>query len=310
MAATIDGFYEFEQAYRMTQHGRVTAAVAADALLALERITLRTPRAINRLAGRPAVRNVDLYIKRLEEGSLFHDYYVRVFFGTPEKEAEFYAWLRERTGLNQSKVKTLFAVLGAGVVAAGATYAVNKYAASPDAKEGARTVVAWNNTIIQIGAGELKMSPQEFAALLDRSIPRKSSNAKDAARLLLPAKEEGEPGGMEFVGFKELSVPAAVVAAMPTPDEIDDTPADKEVLYPKHDVYLRASDLDSTSRGWAALVPDIADQRLKLELGDGINPDAVYGKKKIVADVVAVMRPKKGDVSVPVRYRIVKIHED
>lgn len=310
MPAANAGFLEFEQAYKLTHHGRTTARAAAEALLALERITLRTPTAINNMAGHTAILGIDVFVKKLEEGSWLSDLCFRVFFGTPEREAEFCHWLREKTGIEKNNVRTLFAITGTAVLAAGATFAVTRYSTGPNASEKANTVLAWNNTIIQIGAGELKMSPKEFAAIVERAAGRKATNAKDAARLLKSAKDGDEAAMMEIVGHDILNVPPAVVEAMPTPEQIEEAPSDNEVLHTKADVYLRATDLDSNSRGWAALVPVVADRRLKLELGPGIQPDLLYGQKKLTADVVAVMRAQRGGVSVPVRYRIVKIYAE
>lgn len=51
------------------------------------------------------------------------------------------------------------------------------------------------------------------------------------------------------------------------------------------DLQIRAMDLDSGAKGWAAVIPGKVDRRVRLKLGEGIKPEAVAKKLSMRADV-------------------------
>jgi hypothetical protein len=56
------------------------------------------------------------------------------------------------------------------------------------------------------------------------------------------------------------------------------------------EISIRATDLDSTKRGWAAVLPAISDRRTKLHLDPAIQPDELMKNPHFKGDVTVVFK--------------------
>lgn len=300
----------FEQTFLSTNHGRFTPAQAVNALLAMDRILSRSPLILNNRLRRKAILEARVYVEDLHAGSLFQKYLIKFLFKDEQGEDEFFEWLRSNTGMDKSKVRVLITAITTGLIAAGATYGTYKYLSGKEAGERAPVVVAWNNNIIQLGAGELQMTPREFSMILDRAGGR-PQNAKDVSRLLKATKADPQAMAiLQAVDAPQFSIPNEVIDAVPTHEEISERDPDGSTKLEKVTVYLRATDLDNVKTGWAATVEEISDRRLKLELADNIRPEMIFGRKTVTADIEAIFkRLATGDRRYQ-SYRITRIYAE
>lgn len=84
-------------------------------------------------------------------------------------------------------------------------------------------------------------------------------------------------------GDENISFPPEVIAATPRQVQID---RDEKVEHLRDvDLQIRATDLDSTDRGWAALIPGKIDRRVRLMLDPNVRPAEVADKFQLRADV-------------------------
>ena len=81
------------------------------------------------------------------------------------------------------------------------------------------------------------------------------------------------------------SIPSTVI-----PDEPDETLDDFEGV----ELEIRATDLDSLKRGWAARLPSISDRRMPLQIDGGVDTSKLAGGKAVKGDVTVVFRREEG----------------
>jgi hypothetical protein len=77
--------------------------------------------------------------------------------------------------------------------------------------------------------------------------------------------------------------------------EFDEPPHPK----PMHgvEIELHAQDMDYVKQGWAAIIPSLSKQRIRLELSPPIRPIDIYTKSKIKGDVIILFRETKSGVT-------------
>lgn len=108
---------------------------------------------------------------------------------------------------------------------------------------------------------------------------------------------------------ERLSIPASTVKEVP--DNVDFEPYEVDQRHPDVDVEIRATDLDSSSKGWAAIIRGLIDRRVKLLLDEDITPEALAGRFKVRADVsVKYKMSAKTKKLEPVSITIEKLIED
>lgn len=73
-----------------------------------------------------------------------------------------------------------------------------------------------------------------------------------------------------------------------TPEKVVDF--NKYTPYSKITLELHAQDRDKSKTGWAAIAPEIGDKRLKVRVMDPVQPAELWGRDKLVADVVVVSK--------------------
>jgi len=71
---------------------------------------------------------------------------------------------------------------------------------------------------------------------------------------------------------------------------------------------VRATNLDSQKSGWAGIIPALVTRRLKLVLGEGVDPKKVAGKFTVRSDVIVHSQPQgaKGEIK-PYQITLVRL---
>ena len=112
-----------------------------------------------------------------------------------------------------------------------------------------------NEVTISYGVSLAQMPAGEFKVLIENSIKDKERITKNSIKLLQPARRDRE-ASISFDETPDLTLPSAVIKAMPSfvkEEETEETLED----YKDVEIVIRATDLDSQKRGWAAVVPSV-----------------------------------------------------
>lgn len=256
----------------------------ASSLTALERMILRSAKVMSSVTSVP-IEHCEVFIEDIASGSLTEDIIVKLFFKDQAELDAFLSKINSAIGQNKVVKNALIGALILSVVGYGVYSAVK--AMSPVAPTSSVNVN--NNVIINIAAKESGLTPESIEKILKGAISDKKSNALDAIDFVRPAKRDPE-ASISMEGQTVLTIPKEVVADTPTSLKMDVQSTDKFI--PDVDVQIRATNLDSNEAGWAALIPPFVTRRVKLVLGDGIQPKDVAGKFIVRADVIVHMKPQ------------------
>ncbi|GHU11520.1 hypothetical protein FACS1894185_4900 [Betaproteobacteria bacterium] len=118
--------------------------------------------------------------------------------------------------------------------------------------------------------------------------------AENTVQFFGPARID-RTAGITVDGNEAIQFPAAVISATPAAIKVE--PAELVEHLSDVDLEIRATDLDSTKRGWAAVITGKIDRRISLKLGEGVRPTDL-NKFKVRADVsVFYKRKVRGNAS-------------
>lgn len=295
-------FVEHEVKYTNAEAIPVRDVVTA--LLALERISSQfLPRTLNALAG-VEVKHAELLVEGFEHGSLKEKVLIKLVFGDEAKLNDFLEKLhegrvREAWQMLPGGHKVKLAIVGTTVavlLAVGTMYVLKPAAPAVDI------------TIIQVGAEAYNKSPDQVVEIVRAAVGVDSKKlAQETAHFMAPAKND-PAGTIVLDGNAKLTIPADTVRAMPR--EVAADPYESTIEYKDVDLEIRASDRDSSARGWAGVVRDLFDRRVKLVLADGIEAHSLANRFHVRADVVVTSRPDKAGKLVPAQIFVERIIPD
>ncbi|WP_024302216.1 hypothetical protein [Pseudogulbenkiania sp. MAI-1] len=262
----------------------IPIAEIASSLLALERTLQRLPRVLTQVTSVP-IQGLEIYVQEIQSGSLLEDIVLKIFFKDQAELDAFLGKIREKLGEHKVARNVLIGALILSIIGYGLYLAAN----TAGSKQAANTINVNNNVIINIGAEQAQMEPEQLAKIIESAISDKKANAKDAIEIVKPAKRD-PTASITLEDQTVLALPKEVIQTAPSSLEIDDTPTERE--YKDVDLSIRATNLDSNHQGWAALIPRLNDRRVKLVLADGVDPKKVAGKFTVRADVIVHSKPQ------------------
>lgn len=253
----------------------------ADALIALESIIKQTPPVLECLFPDTTIKSVEVFIDKLESGSLSEKLVVKFIFGSQENFDQFIDDLRKRVGMDKIMSNpSLFTSIILIMIFVGVMYLLN------NSKQERTTIEANNTTIINISADALGLEASELEAIVNGAIPDKNRLARDAISFIKPAKND-PLAYITFNGDDNLSINAETIKSIP--GYLKDI--EQEEIIEDHDainIEIRATDLDSKKKGWAVIVPDLGSKRIRLHLDPVINQEELIGKRVINGNVTVV----------------------
>lgn len=268
----------------------------AESLLALEGIIRQSPSVLEALFPGTHISSVEVFINELKSDSIWEDVIIKFVFGSQEKFDAVISGLREKIGMdNIVNNKQLFsAIIAVMILTGGAYYLGMDKSASTDKRA---TIEANNNTIINIGAGMLELDAEEFKALINGAIKDKDKLAKNATKFVGPAKKDPD-ASITFNDNTDLRITPDTVKAMPMSI---DSPEEEEFIedFEAIELEVRATDLDSTKRGWAAVMPELSKKRVRLQLDPTVDPEQLAEERKVKAKVTVIFGHDKEYNKVP-----------
>lgn len=268
----------------------VPIADIVESLQALERIIKLCPRALEG-ATNVQIKRVEVFVDSLQSGSLLEKVVVKLVFGSEEALDAFLDKTREKVRQPGMPRNVLIGAVVASVIGYGA------WLAATSQRSGGATITANNNVIVNIGAGQSGMSPDDFRAIIEAAIPDKKELATQAVRFFKPARADLK-ASVTLDKDDALSFPPAVIAE--TPIKVDfDKQADVKHLRDV-DLQIRATNLDSLKQGWAGLIPGLIDRRVRLQLDPNVKPTDVAGRFQVRADVSVIYKlDRSGNQMIP-----------
>lgn len=259
-----------------------------ESLLGLEQVVKMSPRVLQGLTG-IEIDHVDVFVEQLETGSLMETVLIKLFF---KSEEDLHAFLDKVRGKLEKPMprniligSVLTALVGYGAY----------LAASSQKGAGTTTITANNNVIINLGAGQVDLTPEAFKAIVEAAVIDKKELARSAVKIMKPARLDNQ-ASVQFDESDKLVFSADVVKA--TPKTVEIAPQQKVEHMLDVDLEIRAMNLDSPKQGWAALLPGKIDRRVKLQLAEDVNPLDVAGKLTVRADITIYYVPDKDGVRV------------
>jgi len=258
----------------------------AGSLLALKAIIEITPEVLERLAPGLHIQKVGVFVNEIKSGSLWEDLIVKFIWGNQEKFSEDITGLRKDLKIDAfiSNRPLVGAIIGA-LVMGGGMYLVKKLNGSEEQKQ----VLQANQNIFIVSGAELSgVTESQFKSVIDSTVLRNNHLAKEAVKVVRPAKRDSN-GTIVFNQDKAAEISARAVQAMPSngPDE-DKIEAIED--FQNVEIQIRAIDLDSTKRGWAAVIPSIDSRRTKMHLDPHLKLTDLLGKTVVSGDVTVVFK--------------------
>lgn len=305
--------------FEYTTRTPVPVSDVARSLVAMEKLLLRTPRLLNALIDGPSILSADVLVDQVLSGSLYEDLVVKFGFGSQENLDRFLLRLRERLGIN-SMVDgnsnsgrnlvanlALYLILAGGV--AGMGYVGSQMGSGPSS---VTEIEANNNVIITVISDDLAMEPADVGTILRGAID--GYNKRQLKALAVDAVDAVAPLRSDTAA--SLLVPN-VTGARLSPEAVGEIPESLEPDEPELslerfdnvDVYIRALDRDKTTTGWAAIIPEVSDQRVRLKISAEADMD-LLSSSKLVGDVLVRFRTTPDGGRKPIAYDLLNVQQD
>lgn len=268
-----------------------------DSLQGFDAIAKRFPKILSALLDAP-IKSITVNVNKIEIGSLYDDLIVKFGFGGQEHMDLFMKDMHEKF-MNHKAVPffLFFALLIAGGIVA---YSV----VAPDKASSSAVINSNNTTIINMISADVGKDPAVVREIIERAIPRSDSIklAKDSYKIF---GAFGDSDSLQFRNFESYRLPKEVVDTFPSSLDFDSVQELKD--FDNVDVQIRAADLDSVERGWAARVPTVSDRRIKVKVANGVDVSKVQIGADVKADITVVYKTKNDEL-VPGYCVIRKIH--
>lgn len=242
------------------------------ALQGLQGVLIAFPEALRGISG-VEIEGCEFLIESIEAGSLTEHILIKVLFKNKENMDAFL----ERIGENKVVKSVVISAIMGGLVVYGIGLVTSK-APTPN-------ITANNNTIINIGAGEVNMTPDQFTAVVRAAVGDKKAAAEGALRFIAPAKLD--PGsGIEF-GDGQVSISPQALAEAPSKIELQANERMEE--FSNVELQIRAANLDSKKTGWAGRLGGRVD-RLPIELDPSVAEADLFGKASVMVDAAVIFK--------------------
>lgn len=263
----------------------------------------KTPELLIKLFPTISIQSVSLTVERVAAGSLFEDLAVKFIWGNQEQLDADIQSARQTLRIQELIKNPVFlSTLIFSLIAAGSLYVLNKSNATEPQKA---PVVAMQNNILMIGSQISGLNQQAIGSAAEAVVQANPQLARDAIRAVAPAKRE-DGASLSAGKGSNVVVDADAVKAIPSVVQNEEVVESIEDLF-NTEVQIRATDLDSTRRGWAAVVPVLGDRRIKVHLDIGVQPTKLITKPAVRADLTVVFKRDASGEKVPVLIYIRKV---
>jgi hypothetical protein len=283
-----------------------------EALLALDSVIHQSRPVLEHLFPGIKIQHIEVFLNELKSDSLYEDIVVKFIFGNQEKLDTIISNLREKVGMDKiADNRKVLAIIILALILAGGSY----YFSKDKHCDSERQVVIQNNNniVIEMGAKLFAITSEDFQDIIERNIKDKDKLSRDAVRIIKPAKRDDE-ASITLNNDESLRIQAETVRAMPSQardieneslriqaETVRAMPSQVRVIedeeYPEDfdnvDIVIRAMDLDSIKKGWAAVIPSLWKNRIKLQLAPNIDSEYLMTHSQINGNVTVIFESNK-----------------
>ena len=249
---------------------------AIEQLKALNRVINKQAGVVSSIAN-ASIERTEVFVNELIEGSWQEKLCIRLFFKSEEEYEKF----KNACG-NVEMSGWLKTVIAMGF---GAFILFSIQQMTPKQENSPKVNIEINNNsgIISLGKS-IDLSEEQINKVIDKNSNPNKAEKQAALDIMSPAKNGGATQ-VKLVGYDELTIPKSSFEALP--DEVPNQDGkEREKNHQNIDLYIYASDRDKANNGWAGIVPDLFENRVKFELADGVDPNLLHGQRKIKSDII------------------------
>lgn len=258
----------------------------ADSLLALKAVIEATPSVLERLQPGLHIHNVSVFVNEIRAGSLLEDLVVKFIWGNQEKlDSTVQALRQEIKADSLLGNRTLVGAIIGALITGGGIYLLSKQNGAEEQKQ---ALQATQNIFIVNGANIAGVTEEEFRSVIQGTLAGNEHLPKQALRVVRPAKREAD-ASIVLNQDPQTTIDHRAIRAMPTSPPEEETSETIED-FSEVEIQIRAIDLDSTKRGWAAVVPTISGRRTKMHLDPHIRVHDLLGKTAVNGDITVIFQ--------------------
>jgi len=262
-------------------------------LIGLEGILDRVPAFLEEIYPDIDVQIVKIYIDEIKAGSLSERFLVEFFFGSQEDFDQKIRDLREKFGMDNPKfTRYIVGVAVLALLSSGCWSAYNLIKPKTVPKH----IEINNNTIINIAAEATQLTTEEIKEIIHNVTKDEVEFAKDASRIILPAKN-AKNGSIIIDNERKAIITHLAIQETPTVEleHLKEFEDEFTEYYENVDIIIRATDKDKNKSGWRVFVPDIDKKmRLNMHIAPGINKETLSHLDIVKGDISAVYKRKPG----------------
>lgn len=293
-----------------TNAGRIPVADVAASLIANEQLLKDAALLLREVFPNLTDVHISVNLKEATTSSPLKEYfaYALVIAYQEELSEEVPKLIEALTGWDvPERFDTLVTVLVMLVAIYGVARGWERYKSKNNADPLPPSIEGNYNTIIQVSGDMVGVEPKRLEEVLERQFKPKgklTNLAKRAIEFIRPAKAE-DGAGVKGGGV-ELT-PEAVRDAPSLSDIALEEDVERQDPYAAEPIVIHATDLDRTTQGWAAHVPRLSERRMGMHLYPGVNPNDLFGKREVKADIIVVSRRNAQDEFFPYRILLLRL---
>lgn len=271
-------------------------AVVIESLKGFEKLIKRTQPLIEKSLDGIKIQRTDVYIDEIIDGSLIYDFIVKHVIS--EDNIQKAKDLAYDIAGDKPVIKTAVSMgVGALIYATASSYIGGNETETKS--ETAPALNAYNSVIIQ-SASDINITQDDLQEFIEKAGHDKTvvKNVIDATS---PIKLAGGNADLILEDNPMLSVSHTILNELP--ENMDHlTPERRDDFYSNADVYIYASDQDKGHTGWAGIVPELFEQRVRFDFANSVDFAALHGRRKIKADVTVHQSFNRNTLSYKVDY--------
>ncbi|OCY22744.1 hypothetical protein [Acinetobacter pittii] len=244
-------------------------------------------KALNKIIGKQAavvssvanatIERTEIFVNELIEGSWQEKLCIRLFFKSEEDYEKF------KNAAGNVDMKDWIKVVLAMGFGAFMLYSIQQMQPKKEEKPQIHVEINNNSGVVSLGKS-IDLSEEQINKVLEKNSKPNKADKQAALDVMNPAKNGGATQ-VKMAGYEQLTIPQSEFKSLP--DEVPSQEGtERETNHSNTDIYIYASDRDKSNLGWAGIVPDLFENRVKFELAEGVNPNTLHGQRKVKADIV------------------------
>lgn len=235
------------------------------------------------------LQKIELYVEQIEEGSLSEDIFIRLFFKDKESFNKFLDKLRNKFG--DDNMKWLGAALGVVIGGVFLVGLLNANHTQINENSNNNTTINlinnhyYGNDVWKKGGKLTEQSEEEFRKQIEEDTKSKVKTlAQSAIDTITPARNDKNSTLTFNSENVEVKINSQMIKNSPK-GKLEFKSLDNTDYFQDVDLEIRALDLDSNTKCWAGVIPNIVTKRVKIEVRNGVDTQKLKINARVRANV-------------------------